>query len=198
MQCMYQRPSRRGGGLSYRRSRTREARTKKGEGDVIVGDRRPTKALWRFPLFRFRPRPPSFPLRFRPTALLQLSTTYGAMSTTSKLASQIQVRLAQSRRNSESATHYDIYCRQRIATAWPADPLRPHLQLKNFFTALEKHPSLTPQALNAAQTLLENGVTRKVRHPFLGRVSGCSLVKFSIRFQIRCSNPHHNRTTTNV
>ena len=49
-----------------------------------------------------------------------------------------------------------------IAAAWPTDPFRPNLQLKQFLESLSTHPRLTPDAVRAAKVLLENGVQHKV------------------------------------
>lgn len=49
-----------------------------------------------------------------------------------------------------------------IAAAWPADPFRPNLQLKIFLQSLSAHPNLTPEAVQAARTLLDNGIQQKV------------------------------------
>ncbi|KAK7676063.1 hypothetical protein QCA50_020987 [Cerrena zonata] len=51
----------------------------------------------------------------------------------------------------------------RIAAQWPADPFRPHLQLKSFLDSLADHPQLTPQAVKAAHALLNNDVQRKYK-----------------------------------
>ena len=49
-----------------------------------------------------------------------------------------------------------------IAAAWPTDPFRPNLQLKQFLESLSTHPRLTPGAVRSASVLLENGVQHKV------------------------------------
>lgn len=49
-----------------------------------------------------------------------------------------------------------------IAAAWPTDPFRPNLQLKNFLESLSAHPRLTPDAVQSARVLLENGVQHRV------------------------------------
>ena len=51
----------------------------------------------------------------------------------------------------------------RIASKWPVDPFRPHLQLGTFLKSLADHPQLTPQAVRAARALEENEFQRKVR-----------------------------------
>jgi hypothetical protein len=50
-----------------------------------------------------------------------------------------------------------------IAAAWPSDPFRPNLQLKNFLQSLSRHPNLTSQAVNAARALKDNEIQQKVR-----------------------------------
>ncbi|EKM52620.1 uncharacterized protein PHACADRAFT_164559 [Phanerochaete carnosa HHB-10118-sp] len=52
----------------------------------------------------------------------------------------------------------------RIASQWPSDPFRPHLQLGTFLKALADHPQLTPQATRAARALLENEYAHKYPH----------------------------------
>lgn len=57
------------------------------------------------------------------------------------------------------------HLRQRlrhIATQWPADPLRPKLQLKTFFAALAEHPALSPTAVAATNALHQNRVSGHV------------------------------------
>ncbi|GJE99144.1 hypothetical protein PsYK624_153910 [Phanerochaete sordida] len=49
----------------------------------------------------------------------------------------------------------------RIASQWPVDPFRPHLQLGTFLKSLADHPQLTPHAVRAARSLLENESARK-------------------------------------
>ena len=49
-----------------------------------------------------------------------------------------------------------------ISASWSADPFRPNLQLKEFLKSLSSHPNLTHQAVNAAQSLRENDVQKKV------------------------------------
>lgn len=53
----------------------------------------------------------------------------------------------------------------RIAAQWPADPFRPHLQLKTFLDSLAEHPQLTPQAVRAARALENNEFQKKVYSP---------------------------------
>ncbi|KAH0833970.1 hypothetical protein J3R83DRAFT_11188 [Lanmaoa asiatica] len=52
-----------------------------------------------------------------------------------------------------------------IAAAWPTDPFRPNMQLKNFLESLSTHPRLSPDAVQSARVLLENGVQHRVRAP---------------------------------
>lgn len=52
---------------------------------------------------------------------------------------------------------------QRLAAKWPADPFRPHLQLKTFLESLSHHPNLTDGAVIAARSLLQNDLRHKVR-----------------------------------
>jgi hypothetical protein len=56
---------------------------------------------------------------------------------------------------------------RHIATEWPADPLRPKIQLKTFLAALAEHPALTPTSVAAANALHQNRVSSHVsRHVF--------------------------------
>ncbi|KAF8130272.1 hypothetical protein EV363DRAFT_1219193 [Boletus edulis] len=48
-----------------------------------------------------------------------------------------------------------------VAAAWPTDPFRPNLQLKTFFESLATHPHLTPNAVQSANVLLENGIQHR-------------------------------------
>ncbi|THU93854.1 hypothetical protein K435DRAFT_829406 [Dendrothele bispora CBS 962.96] len=48
-----------------------------------------------------------------------------------------------------------------IAQLWHKDPFRPHLQLGVFLGSLAKHPRLTPQAVQAAQTLRDNRIKKR-------------------------------------
>ena len=71
----------------------------------------------------------------------------------------------------------------RIASQWPVDPFRPHLQLGAFLKALADHPQLTPHATRAARALLENEYAHKVGLIlllFLVREWGWADVKHSI------------------
>jgi len=52
---------------------------------------------------------------------------------------------------------------QKLAAQWPADPFRPHLQLKTFFESLSHHPNLTDGAVIATRSLLQNDTRHKVR-----------------------------------
>jgi hypothetical protein len=52
---------------------------------------------------------------------------------------------------------------QRLAAQWPADPLRPHLQLKTFLESLSHHPNLTDEAVIATRSLFQNDLRHKVR-----------------------------------
>ncbi|KAA1466845.1 hypothetical protein DENSPDRAFT_56410 [Dentipellis sp. KUC8613] len=45
---------------------------------------------------------------------------------------------------------------RQLAAAWPADPLRPTLQLKTFLASLADHPRLTTRAVQAVRALEEN------------------------------------------
>lgn len=51
---------------------------------------------------------------------------------------------------------------RQIAADWPADPLRPNLQLKTFLSALADHPALTANAVAATNALQRNQVSRRV------------------------------------
>ncbi|KAI0052497.1 hypothetical protein FA95DRAFT_1553493 [Auriscalpium vulgare] len=53
----------------------------------------------------------------------------------------------------------------RVAADWPADPLRPTLQLKTLLTSLADHPSLTPAAVAAVRALRQNRLARKFPIP---------------------------------
>jgi hypothetical protein len=55
---------------------------------------------------------------------------------------------------------------RQIAADWPADPLRPNLQLKTFLSALADHPALTADAVAATNALQKNQVSRRVRGLF--------------------------------
>ncbi|KAN0120436.1 hypothetical protein V8E52_004263 [Russula decolorans] len=68
-----------------------------------------------------------------------------------------------------STTNHVRHAQQRlrhIAAEWPADPLRPKIQLKTFLTALAEHPALSPRAVAATNALHQNQV--------LSHVSGLS------------------------
>jgi len=51
---------------------------------------------------------------------------------------------------------------RQIAAEWPADPLRPNLQLKTFFAALADHPALSARAVAATRALHRNQVSDRV------------------------------------
>jgi hypothetical protein len=51
---------------------------------------------------------------------------------------------------------------RRIAAEWPADPLRPKIQLKTFLAALAEHPALSPRAVAATNALHQNQVSSHV------------------------------------
>lgn len=53
---------------------------------------------------------------------------------------------------------------RHIAADWPADPLRPKIQLKTFLAALAEHPALTPTSVAAANALHQNRVSGHVSH----------------------------------
>jgi len=52
---------------------------------------------------------------------------------------------------------------QKLAAQWPADPFRPHLQLKTFLESLSRHPNLTDEAVIATRSLLRNDLRHNVR-----------------------------------
>lgn len=52
---------------------------------------------------------------------------------------------------------------QKLAGQWPADPFRPHLQLKTFLESLSHHPNLTNEAVIATRSLLQNDLRHNVR-----------------------------------
>lgn len=51
---------------------------------------------------------------------------------------------------------------RHLATQWPADPLRPKIQLKTFLAALAEHPALSPVAVAATRALHQNRVSGHV------------------------------------
>ena len=51
---------------------------------------------------------------------------------------------------------------RQIASEWPADPLRPNLQLKTFLAALADHPALSARAVAATKVLHQNQVSDRV------------------------------------
>ncbi|KAH9176192.1 hypothetical protein EDB89DRAFT_1846766 [Lactarius sanguifluus] len=66
------------------------------------------------------------------------------------------------------STNHLRHAQQRlrhIAADWPADPLRPNLQLKAFLSALADHPALTANAVAATNALQKNQVSRRVPIP---------------------------------
>ena len=77
---------------------------------------------------------------------------------------------------------------RHIATQWPADPLRPKLQLKTFLAALAEHPALSPTAVAATNALYQNRVSGHVSEPcsfgFHGRESPLEI--FRSPFRKRC------------
>lgn len=58
----------------------------------------------------------------------------------------------------------------KLAAQWPADPFRPHLQLKTFLESLSRHPNITDEAVAATRSLLQNDLRHKVCRcsPFTG------------------------------
>src|SRR5260221_12418594 len=68
-----------------------------------------------------------------------------------------------------STNHHLRHAQQRlrhIATEWPADPLRPNLQLKTFLAALADHPALSARAVAATRALHNNHVSDRVSSRF--------------------------------
>jgi hypothetical protein len=66
------------------------------------------------------------------------------------------------------STNHLRHAQQRlrhIAAEWPADPLRPKIQLKAFLTALAEHPALSSTAVAAANALHQNRVSGHVPIP---------------------------------
>lgn len=64
-----------------------------------------------------------------------------------------------------STTNQLRHAQQRlrsIAAEWPADPLRPKIQLKTFLAALAEHPALSPRAAAATNALHQNRVSSHV------------------------------------
>src|SRR5579863_1107600 len=60
---------------------------------------------------------------------------------------------------STNPSHHLRHAQQRlcrIAAEWPADPLRPNLQLKTFLAALADHPGLSTRAVAATRALHKN------------------------------------------
>ncbi|KAI0297009.1 hypothetical protein B0F90DRAFT_1811208 [Multifurca ochricompacta] len=51
---------------------------------------------------------------------------------------------------------------RHIAAEWPADPLRPNLQLKTFLSALSDHPALSARAVAATNALQMNRVSCQI------------------------------------
>src|ERR1700730_5275539 len=51
-----------------------------------------------------------------------------------------------------------------VADAWPADPFRPNLQLKQLFRHLADHPNLNAGAVHAAIALRQGVMAKKVRN----------------------------------
>jgi hypothetical protein len=49
-----------------------------------------------------------------------------------------------------------------IAGTWVKDPFRPNLQLQTLLQSLASHPKLTPQVVQAARTLRDNDMYKKV------------------------------------
>lgn len=70
---------------------------------------------------------------------------------------------------------------RRIATNWPADPIRPNMQLKTFLESLAEHPNLAsrPAAVEAAKALQENRWMKKVS---LAVCVGCLVYRGSFAF----------------
>ncbi|KAI0255425.1 hypothetical protein BJV78DRAFT_1119520 [Lactifluus subvellereus] len=54
---------------------------------------------------------------------------------------------------------------RHIVAEWPADPLRPSLQLKTFLSALADHPALSERAVAATNALQKNKVSSRVPIP---------------------------------
>lgn len=65
------------------------------------------------------------------------------------------------RRRSHSTMSYAQKLRS-VAAAWPADPFRPNMQLKTLLDSLSTHPRLSPDVVQSARVLLENGVQHRV------------------------------------
>jgi hypothetical protein len=64
-----------------------------------------------------------------------------------------------------TTNHLRHHAQQRlhhIAAEWPADPLRPKIQLKTFLAALSEHPALSPRAVAATHALHQNQVSSHV------------------------------------
>jgi len=49
-----------------------------------------------------------------------------------------------------------------IAHSWVTDPFRPNMQLGTFLNSLAAHPRLTSRAVDAARSLHDNEMARKV------------------------------------
>jgi hypothetical protein len=49
-----------------------------------------------------------------------------------------------------------------IAHSWVVDPFRPNMQLRTFLNSLAAHPRLTPRAVDAARSLRDNEMSKKV------------------------------------
>lgn len=88
------------------------------------------------------------------------------------------------------STNHLKRARQRlrhIAAEWPADPLRPKIQLKTFLAALADHPALSPRAVAATNALYQNQVSSHVSD-FSSDSSAVNhnLENFSFPFRKRC------------
>ncbi|KAH9960280.1 hypothetical protein BC827DRAFT_1133322 [Russula dissimulans] len=67
-----------------------------------------------------------------------------------------------------SSTNHLARAHQRlrhIAAEWPADPLRPNLQLKTFLAALADHPALSATAVAVTDALAQNRVIGRIPTP---------------------------------
>ncbi|TFY58386.1 hypothetical protein EVG20_g8171 [Dentipellis fragilis] len=96
---------------------------------------------------------------------------------------------------------------RQLASAWPADPLRPTLQLKTFLASLADHPRLTTRAVQAVRALEENQFQTRVRapspsyalaRPLLHAHTPASTARFSSPCLRRRSGPRQCRVTTNA
>lgn len=84
-----------------------------------------------------------------------------------------------------------------IAHSWVVDPFRPNMQLGTFLNSLAAHPRLTLRAVNAARSLHNNDMARKVYTIFQIRLPTDHNI-LSIHFRTKCYIPHRCPTIMTV